>query len=135
MAKRKALRDIEQSVFTEANIAAMAKDMKSGRILLDRTVLSDDLVTGLRVVIRKDGTVAYHASYHFGDDRPFMKLGVIDPKDPDYISLNDARELTKVIKTLAAKGINPQEGLHRRLVAELLRDGVNWKPERISRKK
>lgn len=135
MAKRKALRDIEQSVFTEANLAAMAKDLKSRRLPLDRTVLSDDLVTGLRAVIRKDGGVTYHASYTYGDARPFMKLGVMDPKDPEHISLEDARELTKTIKALADKGIDPQDGLHRRLVAELLRDGVNWKPEKIARKR
>lgn len=128
MAKRKALRDIEQSVFTEANLAATAKDLKSRRLPLDRTVLSDDLVTGLRAVIRKDGGVTYHASYTYGDTRPFMKLGVMDPKDPEHISLDDARELTKTIKALADKGIDPQEGLHKRLIRELREKGTRWRP-------
>jgi hypothetical protein len=127
--KRKALRSVEESRFTEANLAAMAKDLKSGRIMLDRTVLSDDLVVGLRAVIRKDGDVAYHASYTLGDGRPFLKLGMLDAKDPDHISLAEARELTKTIKALADKGIDPQQGLHKRLIAELKRDGSNWTPD------
>lgn len=128
MAKRKALRSVEESVFTEANLAAMAKDLKSRRLPLDRTVLSDDLVTGLRAVIRKDGGVTYHASYHYGDERPFMILGVMDPKSEDHISLNDARELTKTIKALADKGINPQDGLRKRLIRELMEKGSRWRP-------
>lgn len=128
MPKRKALRSMEESVFTEATLAAMAKDLKSRRLVLDRTTVSDDLVTGLRAIITKDGTVTYHASYHFGDQRPYLRLGVMDPKAPDHISLTDARELTKTIKALADKGIDPQEGLHKRLIRELLEKGARWKP-------
>jgi hypothetical protein len=128
VAKRKALRDVEQSIFTEATLASLAKDLKSRRLPLDRQVISDDLVTGLRAVIRKDGGVTYHASYHLGDERPFLKLGVMDPKDPEHISLEDARELTKTIKALADKGIDPQDGLHRRLIKELKEKGTRWRP-------
>lgn len=128
MPKRKALRSMEESVFTEATLAAMAKDLKSRRLVLDRTTVSDDLVTGLRAIITKDGSVTYHASYHLGDTRPYLRLGVMDPKHPDHISLDDARELTKTIKALADKGIDPQEGLHRRLIRELLEKGPRWRP-------
>jgi hypothetical protein len=121
--KRKPLRDVEESVFTEATLAAMAKDLKSRRLVLDRTTVSDDLVVGLRALITKDGNVTYHASYHFGDTRPLLKLGVLDPKHPDHISLDDARELTKTIKALADKGIDPQDGLHRRLDPRTEREG------------
>lgn len=127
MAKRKALRDIEQSVFTEEMLYAFAKDMKSRRIPLDRQTLSDDLVTGLRARILKDGTINMEASYHFGNDRPSISLGVLNPKDPDHISLTDAREVTKTVKALADRGVNPQDGLTRRLVRELLAQGVKWK--------
>lgn len=133
MPKRKALRSVEESIFTEANLTAMAKDLKTRRIMLDRTVLSDDLVTGLRAVIRKDGGVTYHASYHFGDERPFMILGVMDPKSEDHISLAEARQLTKTIKALADKGINPQEGLRKRLIRELMAEGTDWKPEKVTK--
>jgi len=44
------------------------------------------------------------------------------------ISLTQARELTKTIKALAANGINVQEGLHERLIRELLTKGVKWRP-------
>jgi hypothetical protein len=128
VAKRKPLQSTEESVFTESSLAAMAKDLKSRRLVLDRTTVSDDLVTGLRAIITKDGNVTYHASYHLGDQRPFLRLGVMDPKHPDHISLDDARELTKTIKALAAKGIDPQDGLHKRLIKQLLQQGTRWRP-------
>lgn len=128
MPKRKALQSIEESVFTEATLAAMAKDLKSRRLMLDRTTVSDDLVVGLRALITKDGVVNYHASYHLGDKRGYLRLGVLDPKHPDHISLSDARELTKTIKALAAKGIDPEDGLHRRLIREMLEKGTRWRP-------
>jgi hypothetical protein len=138
VARRKALQSIEESVFTEATLAAMAKDLKSRRLVLDRTTVSDDLVVGLRALITKDGVVTYHANYHLGGiggKRGYLRLGTLDPKAKDHISLDDARELTKTIKTLSAQGIDPEEGLHARLVKELLRDGTDWRPDKITTKK
>lgn len=138
MARRKALASIEESVFTEATLAAMAKDLKNRRLMLDRTTVSDDLVVGLRAIITKDGIVTYHANYHLGGiggKRGYLRLGTLDPKADDHISLNNARELTKTIKTLAAQGIDPEDGLHRRLIRELLAEGTSWRPDKVAGKK
>lgn len=136
MPRRKALADSHQSKFSVPMLKDMAKDLQSGKIPLDRTVLSDDLVTGLRAIVRNTGSVSLHASYHFDDGRPMMKLGdpTLPPKDPDYISLDDARELTKTIKHLALNGIDVQEGARRRLVRELLRDRESWRPEKSTKR-
>jgi hypothetical protein len=131
MPRRKALADRSESKFDIAMLKAMAKDLQTKRIPLDRTVISDDLVVGLRAIVRNTGAVSLHASYHFDGERPMMKLGdpTLSPKDPDYISIDDARELTKVIKNLALNGVDPQEGARRRLIRELLRDGNKWRPK------
>lgn len=98
---------------------------------MERIQISDDMVTGLRAIVTKGGRISFHASYHFGDSRPFITLGEYNvPKShPDYISIEDARELTKTIKTLADKGIDPQDGLHRRLIRELREQGPKWRPK------
>lgn len=131
MAKRKALRAGEPSKFEKDSLFALAKDLQTRRLPLERITVSDDMVTGLRAVISKSGQIALSASYHFGDERPFLKLGELSapPKDPAYISIDDARELTKTIKSLADKGIDPQEGLHKRLIRELKEQGTRWRPK------
>lgn len=130
LAKRKPLRLNEPSNFEIDTLEKLADDLKKGRIPLDRVTVSDDRVVGLRAIVTKDGRITFHASYHFGEGRPFLKLGemTLPQKHPDHISFTDARELTKTIKALADKGIDPQDGLHRRLLRELKRDGVSWRP-------
>lgn len=121
-------RESPSTKFTAERLEAFARDLKSQRVPLERQQLSDDLVVGLRAMIHKTGRIAFHASYYVGDKRPFMFLGTFgDKTDPDYISIEDAREITKTIKALGEKGIDVQQGLHRRLIRELKRDGVNWK--------
>jgi hypothetical protein len=122
---------MEESLFTEANLKLFAKDMINGRRLKDRETVSDDLVVGLRALITKDGVVTYHANYHLGGvggKRGYLRLGTLDAKAPDHISLDDARELTKTIKALADKGIDPESGLHTRLIRELKEKGTRWRP-------
>jgi len=121
--RRKTLKSHDQSVFTEEMLTSLARDLKSRRLPMDRQQISDDLVTGLRAIITKDGRVTFHASYTLGESRPFLILG-----EMGKISLTQARELTKTIKALAANGINVQEGLHERLIRELLTKGVKWRP-------
>lgn len=118
--------------FTAERLEAFARDLKTQRVPLERQQVSDDLVTGLRAMIHKSGNISYHASYYVGDaNRPFMRLGSGNKDADDYITVEEARELTKTIKALGDKGIDPQVGLHKRLVKELKRDGVNWKPPKV----
>jgi hypothetical protein len=92
--------------FTAERLEAFARDLKSQRVPLERQTVSDDRVTGLRAVVHKSGRIALHVSYYVGDKRPFMLLGNLDdPKDPDYISVEDAREIAKTVKALGERGI------------------------------
>jgi hypothetical protein len=88
----------------------------------------DDLVVGLRFIIYNSGEIAIHASYTVGDRRPFFKIGVLNPKDPDHLSLADARQLVKDIKKIGDRGVDVQDGMMRRLIQELRRDGAAWSP-------
>lgn len=121
-------RNSPSTKFTPERLHAFAKDLKSGRVPLERQQISDDKIVGLRAMIHKTGLIAFHVSYYVGDKRPFMRIGTYDdPKDPDYISIEDAREIAKTVKALGDRGVDVQDGLHRRLVRELKRDGVSWK--------
>jgi Arm DNA-binding domain len=113
--------------FTAEKLEAFSKDLQSQRVPLERQQISDDVVTGLRAILHKSGLIAFHVSYYVDDKRPFMRIGTFDKGDPDYISIEDAREVAKTIKALGGKGIDVQDGLHRRLVRELKEKGVGWR--------
>lgn len=127
--KALAIKD-EPSKFTVENLFAMAKDLKSGRVTLDKLSVSDEMQVGLRAVIRKSGVISLHAAYTIGESRPLIRLGDLDKRSEEYISIDDARALTKTIQYLADRGIDVQEGLHRRLVRELREQGNRWRPEK-----
>jgi hypothetical protein len=86
-------------------------------------------VTGLRAVVNKSSLITLHCSYEIGENRPFILLGSLNEDAENHITIKEARELTKTIKALAAKGIDVQDGLHKRLIRELKRDGAAWKPK------
>lgn len=119
MAKRSPLRANEPSKFEAKTLEALAKDLQAGRLPLDRVTISDDMVTGLRAVVYKSGLISFAISYHLGDERPFLKLGSLNKDADDHISIADAREVAKSVKKLADKGIDPQAGLHSRLIREI----------------
>jgi hypothetical protein len=101
----------------------LADDMKSGRIPLDRMTVSDTVQAGLRIIVRKTGGISFHAHYEVNDSRPMLKIG-----EHPGTTLEKARNLTKIIRDLANKGIDPQEGLHDRLLRELEIKGASWRP-------
>lgn len=129
MAKSRTKRmPVPESKFTAERLLAFTKDLQTQRVPLERQQISDDMQLGLRAVCHKSGLIAFHVSYNVGDKRPFMRLGTFDnPKDPDYITIEDARELAKTVRALGDKGIDVQEGLHRRLIRELKEKGTNWR--------
>ncbi len=108
---------------TETLIKKMVGDMESGRLPLPQVTLSDSQANGLRTRISKNGTVTFHVQFFIGDSRPLLKLGDF----PD-MSLADARKLTNTVRSLAQKGIDPTDGLHKRLMRELLEKGDKWRP-------
>lgn len=117
--------------FSISTFEKLADDLNVGRLPLSKVIISDNIVTGLRAIIRKTGSISYHVTYEIGGSRPFLKLGEHrphQPHHPSHLTLNDARELAKVVQTLARRGIDPQEGLHDRLVRELKAKGTAWRP-------
>jgi hypothetical protein len=118
----------DKSKFDAKTLLAIAEDLQSGKLPLERVRVSDDMVVGLRAVVNRSGLVTLHASYEIGDQRPFMKIGSVNKDAEDHITIEEARELTKTIKALADKGVDVQDGLHRRLIRELKEKGTAWRP-------
>lgn len=135
MATRSYIREGERQAmkkgtkFTKETLFAIAKDLKNGKSLMTRANLSDDMVTGLRYTVLPSGSITLSANYFVGQERCLLKLGVLNDGQEDYISIDEARELTKTVKALGDKGINPQDGLLKRLRRELLEKGTNWRPK------
>jgi hypothetical protein len=117
-----------KSDFTEEMLLQTAEDLASGRLKLERVRISDDMCVGLRAVVNRSGRITLHVSYAVGDDRPFKLLGSANKGEPDYISIDDARDLAKTIKALGDRGINVDEANERRLLRELREKGVAWRP-------
>lgn len=109
--------------FAPAVFEALAEDLQSGRVPLDRVTVSDDQVPGLRCIVRNTGLISYHVQYDVDGSRPYLRLG-----DANEMTVEEARSLARTVRGLADKGIDVQAGLHSRLVKELKRDGVKWKP-------
>jgi hypothetical protein len=119
----------EKSKFDATTLLEIAKDLQSGKLPLERVRISDDMCVGLRAVVNRSGLVTLHVSYEVGDDRPFWKLGDVNKDSPDYISIEDARELAKTVKALGDRGINIEDASRKRLLKELKRDGASWRPK------
>jgi hypothetical protein len=126
--RRKKLLPTEPSKFTEEALNKLQKDLQSGRLPMNRIQVSDDMVTGLRAMVTKDGDISYHCAYNLGDSRPFIKIGTAHKGHPEHITIETARYRARTIKALGNRGIDVQDGLYRRLFQELDRDGEAWKP-------
>src|SRR6266576_1030842 len=124
--RKRTLKPNEPSQITERALFKIADDLKKGIPPLPKLSIVDDMVVGLRFIVYRSGEIAIHASYTVGERRPFFKLGVLNPKDPDHLSLTDARHLVRDIKAIGDRGIDVQDGLMRRLIQELRRDGPRW---------
>src|SRR5437762_3324141 len=120
-------RGVSSTKFTAERLEAFANDLKTQRVPLERQQISDDVVTGLRAVVYRTGRIVFHVSYHVDDKRPFMRIGELNKESPDYISIEEARDLAETIKALGEKGIDVQEGLERRLIRELKQKGTYWR--------
>ncbi len=117
----------EPSQFTKKHMLSLLADLQAGKLPPPRVQISDDMVTGLRAIVNQTGIISLHAAYAVGGSRPLLKLGELQPGSDEPITIEEARELTRAIQELGSRGIDVQEGLHRRLMAEIKRDGVNWR--------
>ena len=120
--------------FTEESLKAVVDDLNSWSINTNsRITICDKVVTGLRAVVSKSGSIALSACYNFNESRPMTKLGEIGvtERDYEYMTIDDARQLTKIIHSLADKGISIEEEIakiRQKLLRDVLEKGSNWKP-------
>lgn len=115
---------VPASKFTLKTLKAISEDIVAGKYgKISKIGINDDIQPGLRAIIVQTGTISWHAGYMFKGSRPYLKIG-----ESTTMSIDEAREMTEVIRELARKGINVQEGLHTRLLQELKRDGTKWRP-------
>ncbi len=112
-----------QVAFSLETLESLAHSLKTGLMKTDRVTLSDDMVPGLRAIIRDTGLISFHVQYSIGKSRPYLKIG-----DVPGMSVEEARKLARTILELARQGIDPQSGLHERLIRELTEQGANWRP-------
>ena len=113
--------------FNVATLQKIADDLekgKYGKIPNGRLVVSDEMQPGLRANVFK-GYWSYIVEYKLPGiaTRPHLTLG-----EHPATSITEARQLAKTIRELGSMGIDVQEGLRQRLVAELKRDGTKWRP-------
>lgn len=129
------MRNDRNDVFTESNLRALVDDLKRGPMKVNKRVtVCDPIVTGLRAVVSRSGGIALSACYTFDESRPLVKLGEMGAPehDPEYMTIDDARELTKVIKALADRGINIEEEIgkvRQKLLRDVLEKGEKWRPK------
>lgn len=119
---------IKKSEYDEKMLLTAVDELQSGKIKLERMRYNDDVVPGLRFVMNPSGLVTFHIQYGVGKERKYLLLGSLNKERDDHISIEEARELAETVKGLAEHGIDPAEGLHRRLIRELKRDGLDWSP-------
>jgi hypothetical protein len=119
--KRKLLLPASESKFTEQILLGMAAALQTGRMKMKQISLSDDREPGLLAYVRESGIVALHCQYSVNGRRPMIRVGTLPGT-----SIEDARKLTRTIRALAARGIDVEDGLHDRLMRELLEQGEAW---------
>jgi hypothetical protein len=113
----------DRGKFNTEMFESIAKDLESGRIPLDRVTVTDDAQVGLRAIIRNTGLISFHVTYDVDGSRPYLKLG-----DHPAMSVTRARAVAKTVRGLADNGVDVQQGLHERLIRELEKDGMKWRP-------
>lgn len=72
-----------------------------------------------------DGKVVYNVEYTMPGIATRMHIKVGEWPE---MSIPEVRNLSEIIRELGIRGVDVQWGLHTRLVEELKRDGVNWRP-------
>lgn len=102
----------------------MAKGKYGEKIPNNRLVVSDEVQPGLKANVFKSGYWAYIIEYKVRgkDGRPHITIG-----EHPVMPIKEARELARVIRYLGEQGLDIQDGLRDRLVAELKRDGIQWR--------
>ena len=120
---------VVSSWFTDKMLFQTVADLQSGRTPKERVRYSDDVVPGLMYVINQSGAITFHTQYQVGDFRGLILLGSLNKDRDDHMTIKQARELTGIITELARHGVDVQDGLHKRLISELKKEGTAWRPK------
>jgi hypothetical protein len=88
------------------------------------TRVTDNQCPGLRIIMRVGGACSFHAHFSIkGKGRAMINIG-----ERPSMSILTARTVTRTIIELGRMGIDPRDGLEKRLVRELQEQGSNWRP-------
>lgn len=112
-----------KDTFTVANLEAIAEDLKSRRLQIPRTTVTDPMTVGLRALISKTGIITFYVQYDVLGDRPYRAIGM----HPE-ITIAEARFLARTLRELGVLGIDPLANLERDRIAEVLKQGKKWRP-------
>lgn len=112
--------------FNVITLQKIANDLETGKLKIshNRVDVNDEIQPGLKANVFKTGWWSYVVEYKVQgrDGRPHLTIG----KHPT-MPISEARELAKTIRYLGSKGVDVQDGLMDRLIAELKRDGIQWR--------
>lgn len=123
---KKAKAPVMAPKFNVPTLQKIANDISAGKygdLPNKRIVVSDEMQIGLKANVFKEYW-SYIVEYKVKGrpERPHITIG----RHP-FMTIAEARELAKVIRHLGSIGVDVQEGLIDRLVAELKRDGIQWR--------
>lgn len=112
--------------FNVPTLQKMSEELAAGKygdLPNKRIVVNDEMQIGLKANVYKEYW-SYIVEYKVKGrpERPHITIG----RHP-FMTIPEARELAKVIRHLGSIGVDVQEGLIDRLVAELKRDGIQWR--------
>jgi hypothetical protein len=111
--------------FNVETFERLAKDIQSGRIPRQLNSPMSMTSQGLQAQIQNSGLISYRVIYEVGDG----KRGTLTIGHHPEMKLDRARKIADTIQYLADElGIDPQAGLHERLVREIEERGTKWRP-------
>lgn len=136
--ERSGRRTTREAKFGVKLIEHIIDDLKSGRLPLPKVTITDEEQPGLHCMIRPSGNASFHVQYYNKEGkRPYFLIGRHAPGEADHLTIDRARHLAKVIRALADKGIDVDDGLNNAR-AQVLLDveslGEKWRPVAPKRK-
>lgn len=111
------------------------EDMKSGRFPAEKKAWSDVYGNGLRVLVRRTGTVSYYCQYRAPEPPASLDLDEDEKRKRGHITLGHyphtpveiVRNRAMVITKLAEMGQDVKWGLRLRLLHEIDEKGLKWR--------
>lgn len=117
------LNDIWYEDFNIETFRELAEQFKSGTIPKNEQRIPKTR-DNLQVIVRKSGEISFHGMYTLPNGKGTSLLLGEDPE----MTIERAQPIVRTLQRLADKGIDPQDGLHKRLIRELEKQGDKWRP-------